>query len=112
MQTTVTFARPEEDNLTRIAKGRAYMEHRGGTTLVWDEEWWEARAPLFVANTNLSILQAEDMLAVYEKGREEGHAQGHAEGFAACQAGLRALLGAASAADAGLLLAAAEKARR
>jgi hypothetical protein len=89
-----------------------YAEYRDGETLVWDEEWYESAAPLFVLPGLVSITTVDLCMTAYLAGRELGHDSGHAEGFAACQAGLRALLGAASAADAGLLLAAAEKARR
>jgi len=109
--TIKTYRRPIESALRRIGSTDFSMEHRDGVTLVWDEEWWEASEPVGVLDGERSASEIETWVAGWTAGHGAGVSRGRREGFANCQAGLRALLGAASAADVNQLLDAAQRAR-
>ena len=87
-----------------------WMEHRDGESLIWEEDWWDGErpVPMAVLDGERTVDDGNLWAGAWLAGRAEGLRQGLREGFADCQAGLRALLGAASAADVNRLVRAAE----
>lgn len=101
---------PLETALIELDQHSIFMEHRDGQTLFWGDEWWEPGSFLGSIPGEATKEAGEAWAAGFRAGQEEGRADGERAGFAACQAGFRALLGAASANDVATLLHAAGQA--
>ena len=106
----IKVAPPAEHALSQIGTHSASMEYRGEETIIWGDDWWDGGQPLAIIPGQIGMQAATTWYAGYRVGQEEGRQRGRAQGFAECQAGFRALLGAASASDLSMLVEAAKEA--
>lgn len=111
------FDDTDDAQFSPICGGSAYIRITAGHTEIWPEEYYSANRPLGrIEHPPRGAIEsvgerAEAWFRAWAAGHGAGFADGHRAGFAACQAGLRALLGAGSAADVARLLEAAKRAR-
>ena len=108
------YPHPDGADLVPIPGHAAFMQHHNGSTLIWREDWSDENqtAPIGVIPGCVGTSGAGAWLTGRAVGHEVGFRDGRRQGFRECQAGLRALLGAASAADVNTLLHAAADAGR
>lgn len=106
-----SYPRPNEADLVPIPDHAASLQHHGSDTLIWEDEWWDDDdpAPIGVIPGHVGTSVVAAWLTGHGAGRKAGFRDGRYQGFRDCQAGLRALLGAGSAADVTTLLQAAAR---
>ncbi|AWK88575.1 hypothetical protein [Azospirillum thermophilum] len=94
MEGTYTRVKPFYD-LPQM--GNYFIEYRDMKTLLWEDD--DGDAPAHVIDGVVSLEGVRCYLSGHAAGEKRGYDRGRAAGVAAVQAGLRALLGAASAND-------------
>lgn len=89
------FVYPSERADALPTVGDFLVDHQGGKTILWDTE----ADPAHIIDGEQSPEFVAGYLAGFDAGRKDGMIDGRRQGIVSVQAGLRALLGAASASD-------------